>query len=82
MPRSKDRPRTRQEVEALTLRLPSDMYQAVKAVAFATDRTVTDVIRDSVTSYLSDEGRRQEFQALLDASRSRYRLALDKLADL
>ena len=82
MSRTNERTRERQEVEAFTLRLPVDQYEALKAVAFATGRTVTDVVRASIASYLGDAGRQQEFDALLEGARNRHRLALDKLAGL
>lgn len=69
------------EQRTLTVRMPHDEYETLRGYAFVTDRSMNDVVRDAVGQYLVGDGRREQFETLLENARSTYRVALDKLAD-
>jgi uncharacterized protein (DUF1778 family) len=66
----------------LTVRLSPEEHEAVKAYAFVTDTSINDVLRRSVQEFIADKGRGEQVDSLLEQARNRYRVALDKLADL
>lgn len=66
----------------ITVRLQTEEFEALRAFASLTGRSMNDVIREATTEYLAADGRKAEFEQLLDQVRSRYRVALDKLADM
>ena len=70
------------KTQAVTLRVPREVYEAVKTFAFATDASINDVFLRAVHSFLTSEGRQEQVEGLLDRARGQYRVALDKLADL
>ena len=68
--------------QAFRLRLPANLYEAVKAAAFYTDQSMNELIVESVQSHLAKKVRTKQFEALLERGESRYRTVLDKLAEL
>lgn len=70
------------ETTALTVRFPSDELDALRAYAHITEISINEAVIRAVRTFLADAGRQEQFEQLLDQSRSRYRLALDKLADM
>jgi hypothetical protein len=69
-------------MEQFALRLTEDELSAVRAFARTTDTSMNDVIRRAIREYLAGDARREEFNALLEQTKERYAVALDKLADL
>ncbi|MDY6999016.1 MAG: DNA-binding protein [Actinomycetota bacterium] len=67
---------------ALTLRLPTELAEALKNFAFVTDTSGNEVIKRALIEYLQAHGRpelvRAAFQKVLD----QHGIALDKLKDL
>jgi hypothetical protein len=72
----------RQDLQAVTLRLSQDEYEALRTFAFVTDTSINEVARRALREFLVTKGREEEFDVLLKKARSQYRVALDKLADL
>jgi hypothetical protein len=71
------------ELQAFTLRMPADEYEALRTYVFATGaKSINDVIVRAVREYLTGPGRREEVDALFKATQRKFRVALDKLADL
>lgn len=70
------------EIQALTLRLPVDVYEAMKTYSFATQTSLNEVALRAIRDFLANDGHREEVSAFLDKARDQYRVALDKLADL
>ena len=70
------------DAQAFRLRLPKDLYDAVKAAAFYTDRSMNDLIVEAVQTHLARQVRSKQFDAMLAKGESRYRAVLDKLAEL
>jgi hypothetical protein len=69
------------DVKALTLRLATDEYEALRTFAFLAQKPITDVIRVAIREYLAGQGRRDAVQAGIEAVRAKHRKALDVLAD-
>lgn len=69
-------------MEQFPLRLTEDEMAAVRAFARTTDTSMNDVIRRAVREFLAGDARREEFNTILDQTRERYAVALEKLADL
>jgi hypothetical protein len=72
----------RDEAQAFRLRLPKVLYDAIKAAAFFTDRSMNDLIVEAVQAQLAKQVRSKQFDAMLNKGESRYRAVLDKLAEL
>lgn len=78
--------RTRREegddIQTFLVRMPSELHEALRVFAHATDKSMNDTVVRALTGFLSAEGRREEMDALIEQGRQRHRVALDKLADL
>jgi NRPS condensation-like uncharacterized protein len=72
----------RQDVQQLNVRVPKDVYAALRTYAYATDSTINDAVLRAVVDFLAARGRQEEVDAFLKVARRQYRVALDKLADL
>lgn len=70
------------EARAFRLRMPQDLYDALKAAAFFTDRSMNELIVEAVQAHLAERVRSEQFEAMLDNGEARYRAVLDKLAEL
>ena len=68
------------DTKQLPLRLPKPTYDALKATAFFTDRSMNDIVTVAVQNYLDTEGRAALLTASVAKARTRYRDVLDKLA--
>jgi hypothetical protein len=68
------------DTQAVTLRVPRDVYEAMRTHAFATDTTINEMATRAIYNYLIEDGREQEVDAFLEKARKQYRGALDKLA--
>ena len=76
---SKDRT---QEQIAMTVRLPAEIHEALRTVAFAGGTSINDVVVRAIGDFLADKGRREAVDAMATRVRQQYRVALDKLKDL
>lgn len=70
------------EQTALTVRLPSEMAEALRTYAFATDSSINDTIKHAVADYLQQHGRTEMVQAAFEKTLQQHSVALDKLRDL
>lgn len=70
------------EIQTLTLRVPKDIHEAVRTLAFATNSSINDVALHALRDYLADEGHRQAVESYLRRAQQQYRVALDKLAGM
>jgi plasmid stability protein len=64
----------------LPVRLPEDVYVALKAQATYLERSMNDITVEALRSHLADETRRAEIDSAADRIRQKYRKALDRLA--
>lgn len=72
----------KQHLQQLNVRLPRDVYDALRTYAYATDSTINDAVLRAIVDFLAARGRQEEVDAFLKGARKQYRVALDKLADL
>jgi len=71
-----------EEVQVLTIRVPKDVHEAVRTLAFATDASINDIALKAMRDYLANSGHRKAVEGLGAKVIEQYRVALDKLADL
>jgi plasmid stability protein len=63
------------------LRLPEDVYIALKAEATYTERSMNDITVEALRNHLADAERRADIDKAAKRIRTRYRKALDRLAE-
>jgi predicted transcriptional regulator len=68
--------------KTLTVRVPEEIHEALRTLAFATNASINELVTRSIALYLSDEGHRQAVESVLRRARGQYRVALGKLADM
>ncbi len=76
------RGREPQDVQQLNVRVPRDVYEALRTYAYATNTTLNDAAVRAVVDFLSEQGRQEQVDVFLKRARKDWRVALDKLADL
>lgn len=64
----------------LPIRLPEDVYLALKAHATYAECSMNDIAIEALRVHLSDSTRRAHIDAAADRVRRKYRRALDRLA--
>lgn len=67
---------------AMTVRLPPEVHEALRVVAFATGASLNDIVLRSVGEFLADKSRRETVDRIATQVREQYRVALDKLKEL
>ena len=72
----------KQNLQQLNVRVPEEVYDALRTYAYATDSTINDAVLRAIVDFLASRGRQEEVDAYLQSARKRYRVALDKLAEL
>jgi predicted transcriptional regulator len=75
-------PRESKLVEVLTLRLPKDVHEALRTLAFATDTSMNDIMLEALREHMGTSAHREAVTKFLAKAQRQYRVALDKLADL
>lgn len=70
------------DTQMVTVRMPRDVYEGLRALSFATETSINELVLRGVGNYMSQEGHRELVDAAAARVRERYRVALDKLADL
>lgn len=71
-----------EETQQLTVRVPRDVHEALKVLSMATDRSVNDLVLAAIRDQLSSRAHREAVKGFATKAQERYRIALDKLADL
>jgi len=66
-------------IRQLPVRLPEPEYDALKVFAFFNKVSMNDVMRSALTAHLAAHAD-NELDAIVNNAQSRYRAALDKLA--
>lgn len=72
----------RQDLQQLNVRIPKDVYDALRTYAYATESSINEAVIRALADFLASRGRQDEVDAFLKDARKQYRVALDKLADL
>ena len=78
MPRAPDRAQSQQ----LNVRVPRELYDALRTYAYATESTINETVLEALVDFLSTRGREKQVDSFLRRAREDWRTALDKLADL
>ena len=65
----------------LPLRLPEDVYVALKTQATYADRSMNEIAVEALRIHLADAQRQAEIDKAATRVRKRYRQALDRLAE-
>ena len=66
----------------MPIRLTPAQYQALKAYAHFTHKSMNDVVSYAINDFLTGPGRIEQMQAMATAAQHDYRGALDKLKEL
>ncbi len=72
----------REEVQALTLRVPREVHEALRTLSFATGTSINELALRALRDFLAEKGHREAVTASLGKAQDQYRVALDKLRDL
>lgn len=75
-------PLSERDVQVITARVPKDVHQAIRVLAFATDSKINDIVLRALREYLAESGHRKAVEALTAKAAKQYRVAVDRLADL
>lgn len=78
MARAQDRAQSQQ----LNVRVPRELYDALRTYAYATESTINETVLEALVDFLSTRGREKQVDSFLRRAREDWRTALDKLADL
>lgn len=70
------------DTQVVTLRMPRDVYEGLRALSFATDTSINEFVLRAVGNYMTEEGHSELVDAAATRVREQYRVALDKLANL
>jgi hypothetical protein len=70
------------ERKTIPVRLPADMHQELKTLAFFTGRSINDIITGLVAEHLAGPGRQLIEHGMTMRARTNYKDALDKLAEM
>jgi hypothetical protein len=72
---------TAKDTQVVTVRLPRDVYEGLRALSFATDTSINELVLRAVGNYMKG-GHRELVDDAATRVREQYRVALDRLADL
>ncbi|WP_019856390.1 ribbon-helix-helix protein, CopG family [Actinopolyspora mortivallis] len=70
------------ETTGLTVRVPTEMAEALRTTAFATNTSVNEVVKRAIAEYLHQHARTDTVREAFDATLRQHAVALDKLKDL
>jgi predicted transcriptional regulator len=69
-------------VRIVSLHLSDTEYEQLQALALASDRTVTDVIHESIREYLHHKSSQDEFRDALERANHEHSDLIAELAEL
>jgi hypothetical protein len=72
----------RKDTQVVTVRMPREVYEGLRALSFAAETSINELILRGLGNYMSKEGHRELIEAAATRVQEQYRVALDKLADL
>jgi hypothetical protein len=70
------------ERKMIPVRLPADMHQELKMLALFTGRSVNDIVTELVSAHLAGPGREAIERGMTARAATKYKDALDKLAEM
>ena len=69
------------DVRQLPVRMPKEVYDALKSVAYFTKRSMNGIVVGAIVDYLRNSSD-EEMEAIVAKAREDYHVVLEKLADL
>lgn len=72
----------RKDTQVVTVRMPRDVYEGLRALSFATETSINELVLRAVGNHMAQEGHRELVEAAAARVQEQYRVALDRLADL
>ncbi len=72
----------RDRKEVLTVRIPKDMHDSLRTLAFATDASMNDIVVDALRAHLAQKRHRDAVANFLSEAQKQYRVAVNRLAGL
>jgi hypothetical protein len=73
---------TAAERGVLTVRLPADLHEQLRAYKYFTGRSINDLAVDLIRDYLAGPGRSEINRGMTERTKAMYGDALTKLAEL
>jgi hypothetical protein len=70
------------ERSVITVRIPADLHEELRAYGFFTHRSINDVVVQLIRDFLAGPGRKEIAAGMTDRAKAMYGSALDKLADM
>lgn len=68
--------------DVLTVRLPSDLHEQLRAYKYFTGRSINDLAVDLIREFLAGPGREEISRGMTERAKGMYGEALDKLAGM
>ena len=72
----------KKDTQMLTIRLPRELHEGLRTLAFAKDSTINDLVGHAVADFMASKGHDEAVDAFLARSQQKWRVALDKLKDM
>ncbi|SDJ66179.1 Ribbon-helix-helix protein, copG family [Actinopolyspora mzabensis] len=70
------------DTTGMTLRLPTEMAEALRTAAFASNTSVNEVVKRAIAEYLREHARPDTVRSAFETTLEQHAVALDKLKDL
>lgn len=74
--------KTERDTQAMSVRVPVDLYEAMRGLSFATDTSMNELAIRAFGDYLASTGHQEAVEAAARKLADQYRGALDKLAHM
>lgn len=81
-PRMATQERREADTQAMTVRVPREVYEALRTLSFATGASINELSLRAIGDFLASDGHQEAVDAMAARFTEQYKVALDKLADL
>jgi len=75
-------PETTKETQVVTVRMPRDVYEGLRALSFANHTSINELVLRALGNHMASAGHRELVEAAATRVSEQYRVALAKLAEL
>ena len=70
------------DTQMLTVRVPKELHEGLRTLAFAHDSTINELVVRAIADFMASKGHDEAVEGFLKRSQVKWRVALDKLADM
>lgn len=70
----------RNRKEVLTVRVPKELHESLRTLAFATDASMNDIVVDALRAHLAQKRHRDAVARFLSDAGKQYRMTINRLA--